>query len=299
MKAESQHLKVKFLQFLETEKRYSKHTVENYSKDIDDLEKFCCIKKINAWDHIKPHHVRSYASQIFIDGLGARSIQRKLSAIRSFMNYLVRENLLRTNPADGVKTPKAPKKLPDILDVDQINQLLNIKDTNPISLRDKAIMELLYSSGLRLAELVALNPIDLNIQDRSLTVIGKGNKKRMLPIGSKAIVSIKAWIKVRSQIASPDEEALFVGNRGNRLSRRSIQSRINHWAKKNDLQRDVYPHLLRHSFATHLLEASGDLRAVQELLGHKDISTTQVYTHLDFQHLADTYDKAHPRSGKK
>ncbi len=299
MKAESQHLKGKFLQFLETEKRYSKHTVENYSKDIDDLEKFCSVKKINSWDEIKPHHVRTYASQIFIDGLGARSIQRKLSAIRSFMNYLVRENLLRTNPADGVKTPKAPKKLPGVLDVDQINQLLNIKSTEPISLRDKAIMELLYSSGLRLAELVALNPIDLNIQDKSLTVIGKGNKKRMLPIGSKAIEAIKAWIKVRSQIAAPDEEALFVGNRGNRLSRRSIQSRINHWAKKNGLAQDVYPHLLRHSFATHLLEASGDLRAVQELLGHKDISTTQVYTHLDFQHLAETYDKAHPRSGKK
>ena len=299
MKAESQHLKGKFLQFLETEKRYSKHTVENYSKDIDDLEKFCSVKKINSWDEIKPHHVRTYASQIFIDGLGARSIQRKLSAIRSFMNYLVRENLLRTNPADGVKTPKAPKKLPGVLDVDQINQLLNIKSTEPISLRDKAIMELLYSSGLRLAELVALNPIDLNIHDRSLTVIGKGNKKRMLPIGSKAIEAIKAWIKVRSQIAAPDEEALFVGNRGNRLSRRSIQSRINHWAKKNGLAQDVYPHLLRHSFATHLLEASGDLRAVQELLGHKDISTTQVYTHLDFQHLAETYDKTHPRSGKK
>ena len=243
--------------------------------------------------------MRTYASQIFIDGLGARSIQRKLSAIRSFMNYLVRENLLRTNPADGIKTPKAPKKLPGVLDVDQINQLLNIKETDPISLRDKAIMELLYSSGLRLAELVALNPIDLNIQDRSLTVIGKGNKKRMLPIGSKAIDAIKAWIQIRSQIAAPDEEALFVGNRGNRLSRRSIQSRINHWSKKNGLTQDVYPHLLRHSFATHLLEASGDLRAVQELLGHKDISTTQVYTHLDFQHLAETYDKAHPRSGKK
>jgi len=299
MKAESQHLKDKFLQFLETEKRYSKHTVENYSKDIDDLEKFCSAKKINGWDEIKPHHLRTYASQIFIDGLGARSIQRKLSAIRSFMNYLVRENLLRTNPADGIKTPKAPKKLPGVLDVDQINQLLNIKETDPISLRDKAIMELLYSSGLRLAELVALNPIDLNIQDRSLTVIGKGNKKRMLPIGSKAIDAIKAWIQIRSQIAAPDEEALFVGNRGNRLSRRSIQSRINHWSKKNGLTQDVYPHLLRHSFATHLLEASGDLRAVQELLGHKDISTTQVYTHLDFQHLAETYDKAHPRSGKK
>ena len=299
MKAESRHLKDKFLQFLETEKRYSKHTVENYSKDIDDLENFCGAKKINGWDEIKPHHLRTYASQIFIDGLGARSIQRKLSAIRSFMNYLVRENLLRTNPADGIKTPKAPKKLPGVLDVDQINQLLNIKETDPISLRDKAIMELLYSSGLRLAELVALNPIDLNIQDRSLTVIGKGNKKRMLPIGSKAIDAIKAWIQIRSQIAAPDEEALFVGNRGNRLSRRSIQSRINHWSKKNGLTQDVYPHLLRHSFATHLLEASGDLRAVQELLGHKDISTTQVYTHLDFQHLAETYDKAHPRSGKK
>lgn len=299
MKEEFQHLKYKFLQFLETEKRYSKHTVENYSKDIDGLEKFCVSKKINAWDQVKPHHIRTYASQIFIDGLGARSIQRKLSAIRSFMNYLVRENLLKTNPADGIKTPKAAKKLPGILDMDQVNQLLNISDTKPISLRDKAIMELLYSSGLRLAELVALNPIDLNIQDRSLTVVGKGNKKRMLPIGSKAIDAIKAWIKVRSQVATPDEEALFVGNRGNRLSRRSVQSRINHWAKRNGLQQDVYPHLLRHSFATHLLEASGDLRAVQELLGHKDISSTQVYTHLDFQHLAETYDKAHPRSGKK
>jgi len=299
MKEEFQHLKYKFLQFLETEKRYSKHTVENYSKDIDGLEKFCFSKKINTWDQVKPHHIRTYASQIFIDGLGARSIQRKLSAIRSFMNYLVRENLLKTNPADGIKTPKAAKKLPGILDVDQVNQLLNISDTKPISLRDKAIMELLYSSGLRLAELVALNPIDLNIQDRSLTVVGKGNKKRMLPIGSKAIDAIKAWIKVRSQVATPDEEALFVGNRGNRLSRRSVQSRINHWAKRNGLQQDVYPHLLRHSFATHLLEASGDLRAVQELLGHKDISSTQVYTHLDFQHLAETYDKAHPRSGKK
>lgn len=160
-------------------------------------------------------------------------------------------------------------------------------------------MELLYSSGLRLSELVSLNPIDLNIQDMSLTVIGKGNKKRMLPIGSKAIEAIQKWIKVRSQLAAPEEEALFVGNRGSRLSRRSVQSRINHWAKKNGLQQTVYPHLLRHSFATHLLEASGDLRAVQELLGHKDISTTQVYTHLDFQHLSETYDKAHPRSGKK
>ena len=299
MKPESQTLQKKFLQYLETERRYSKLTVLNYAKDINDLATFSSSQKISLWSDIKPHHIRSYASQIFIDGLGARSIQRKLSAIRSFMNYLVRENFLKTNPADGVKTPKAPQKLPGVLDVDQINQLLNISQADPISLRDKAIMELLYSSGLRLSELVSLNPIDLNIQDMSLTVIGKGNKKRMLPIGSKAIQAIQEWIKVRSQLASPEEEALFVGNRGNRLSRRSVQSRINHWAKKNGLQQTVYPHLLRHSFATHLLEASGDLRAVQELLGHKDISTTQVYTHLDFQHLTETYDKAHPRSGKK
>jgi integrase/recombinase XerC len=271
----------------------------NYAKDINDLATFANSQNISLWSEIKPHHIRSYASQIFIDGLGARSIQRKLSAIRSFMNYLVRENLLKTNPADGIRTPKAPQKLPGVLDVDQVNQLLNISQVDPISLRDKAIMELLYSSGLRLSELVTLNPIDLNIQDMSLTVIGKGNKKRMLPIGSKAIKAIQEWMKVRSQLAVPEEEALFVSNRGARLSRRSVQSRINHWAKKNGLQQNVYPHLLRHSFATHLLEASGDLRAVQELLGHKDISTTQVYTHLNFQHLAETYDKAHPRSGKK
>jgi len=299
MKPESQTLQKKFRQYLETERRYSKYTVLNYAKDINDLAAFFSSQNISLWSEIKPHHIRSYASQIFIDGLGARSIQRKLSAIRSFMNYLVRENLLKTNPADGVKTPKAPQKLPGVLDVDQVNQLLNISQVDPISLRDKAIMELLYSSGLRLSELVSLNPIDLNIQDMSLTVIGKGNKKRMLPIGSKAIQAIQEWIKVRSQLAAPEEEALFVGNRGTRLSRRSVQSRINHWAKKNGLQQAVYPHLLRHSFATHLLEASGDLRAVQELLGHKDISTTQVYTHLDFQHLAETYDKAHPRSRKK
>mgnify|MGYP002525013054 FL=1 len=186
-----------------------------------------------------------------------------------------------------------------VLDVDQINQLLNIQETNPISLRDKAILELLYSSGLRLTELVNLNPIDLNLKDKSLMVMGKGGKTRMVPIGQKAIEAVNQWLDVRSQLAKTDEEALFVGSKGVRLGQRAIQARIRHWGKKNGIQQSVYPHLLRHSFATHLLEASGDLRAVQELLGHKDISTTQIYTHLDFQHLAETYNKAHPRSGKK
>ena len=215
------------------------------------------------------------------------------------MNYLLREGLIKSNPASGIKTPKAPKRLPNVLDVDQINQLLNIQETNPISLRDKAILELLYSSGLRLTELVNLNPIDLNLKDKSLMVMGKGGKTRMVPIGQKAIEAVNQWLDVRSQLAKTDEEALFVGSKGVRLGQRAIQARITHWGKKNGIQQSVYPHLLRHSFATHLLEASGDLRAVQELLGHKDISTTQIYTHLDFQHLAETYNKAHPRSGKK
>jgi integrase/recombinase XerC len=215
------------------------------------------------------------------------------------MNYLLREGLIKSNPASGIKTPKAPKRLPNVLDVDQINQLLNIQATNPISLRDKAILELLYSSGLRLTELVNLNPIDLNLKDKSLMVMGKGGKTRMVPIGQKAIEAVNQWLDVRSQLAKIDEEALFVGSTGARLGQRAIQARITHWGKKNGIQQSVYPHLLRHSFATHLLEASGDLRAVQELLGHKDISTTQIYTHLDFQHLAETYNKAHPRSGKK
>jgi len=299
MNKNAKEIRDSFLHHLETEKRFSENTVLSYRKDLESLEKYCLDKKITAWRNLKTHHIRSYAAKIFSRGLGPRSIQRRLSGIRSFMNYLLREGLIKTNPANGVKTPKAPKRLPNVLDVDQINQLLNITETNPISLRDKAILELLYSSGLRLSELVNVNPIDLNLKDKSLMVMGKGGKTRLLPIGKKAMEAISQWLVVRSQLAKIDEEALFVSTKGDRLGQRAIQARITHWGKKNGIQQGVYPHLLRHSFATHLLEASGDLRAVQELLGHKDISTTQIYTHLDFQHLAETYDKAHPRSGKK
>ena len=299
MKKEAQALTNSFFRYLETERRYSQNTIKSYQRDLNHFTVHLQDKKVSRWAELKPHHIRTYASQIFIEGLGAKSIQRRLSAIRSFMNYLLREGMIKNNPAEGVKTPKAPKKLPGILDIEQINQLLDIQDKDPVSLRDKAIMELIYSSGLRLSEIVHLNPIDLNLSDKTLTVIGKGEKTRMLPIGNEAIKSLKMWLSCRNELANPEEEALFVGSRGNRLSRRSIQSRIKHWARKNGIQQDVYPHLLRHSFATHMLEASGDLRAVQELLGHKDISTTQVYTHLDFEHLSKTYDKAHPRSGKK
>ena len=299
MKKEAQALTNLFYRYLETERRYSQNTIRSYQRDLAHFSVHLQDKKLSRWAELKPHHIRTYASQIFIEGLGAKSIQRRLSAIRSFMNYLLREGMIKNNPAEGVKTPKAPKKLPGVLDIQQISQLLDIQETDPLSLRDKAIMELIYSSGLRLSEIVRLNPIDLNLSDKSLTVIGKGEKTRMLPIGNEAIKSLRSWLSCRNELANPEEEALFVGSRGNRLSRRSIQSRIKHWARKNGIQQDVYPHLLRHSFATHMLEASGDLRAVQELLGHKDISTTQVYTHLDFEHLSKTYDKAHPRSGKK
>jgi len=299
MKKEAQALTNLFFRYLETERRYSQNTIRSYQRDLEHFSVHLQDKKLSRWAELKPHHIRTYASQIFIEGLGAKSIQRRLSAIRSFMNYLLREGMIKNNPAEGVKTPKAPKKLPGILDIQQISQLLDIQETDPVSLRDKAIMELIYSSGLRLSEIVRLNPIDLNLSDKSLTVIRKGDKTRMLSIGNKAIKSLRSWLSCRNELANPEEEALFVGSRGNRLSRRSIQSRIKHWARKNGIQQDVYPHLLRHSFATHMLEASGDLRAVQELLGHKDISTTQVYTHLDFEHLSKTYDKAHPRSGKK
>ncbi len=299
MNKNAEQIRENFLHHLETEKRFSANTVLSYRRDLESLEKYCLDQKITAWQNLKTHHLRTYTAKIFSRGLGPRSIQRRLSGIRSFMNYLLREGLIKSNPASGIKTPKAPKRLPNVLDVDQINQLLNIRETSPTSLRDKAILELLYSSGLRLSELVNLNPIDLNLKDKSLMVMGKGGKTRLVPIGQKAIEALNLWLDVRDQLAKTGEEALFVGTKGLRLGQRAIQARITHWGKKNGIQQGVYPHLLRHSFATHLLEASGDLRAVQELLGHKDISSTQIYTHLDFQHLAETYDKAHPRSGKK
>ena len=187
MKKEALALTNAFFRYLETERRYSQNTIKSYQRDLNHFSRHLQVKKLSRWAEVKPHHIKTYASQIFIEGLGAKSIQRRLSAIRSFMNYLLREGMIKNNPAEGVKTPKAPKKLPGILDIEQINQLLNIQETDPVSLRDKAIMELIYSSGLRLSEIVGLNPIDLNLSDKSLTVTGKGDKTRMLPIGNEAI----------------------------------------------------------------------------------------------------------------
>jgi integrase/recombinase XerC len=222
-----------------------------------------------------------------------------LSAARSFFRYLAREGVVRNNPANEVRAPKAAKRLPKTLDVDQIVQLLEIPTDDTLAVRDRAIMELFYSSGLRLAELVGLDVGQVDLNDRTVRVLGKGAKTRIVPVGAKAIAAIRAWQRVRATLAAVEETALFVGRNGQRMGARAVQQRVHFWARRQGLPQRVHPHLFRHSFATHLLESSRDLRGVQELLGHADIATTQVYTHLDFQHLARIYDATHPRARKK
>ncbi len=226
------------------------------------------------------------------------SLQRNLSAIRAFYRYLIKHGYSKKNPAQGVVTPKTEKKLPKTLDVDQSVQLVEINSSEPLAIRDRAIFEILYSSGLRLSELVSLDLDSIDINEALVTVTGKGKKTRKIPVGKKAIIAINNWLKIRKNYTTDDVKALFVSQRGSRLGSRSVQKRLNEWAIKQGLATDVHPHMLRHSFASHILESSSDLRAVQELLGHSDISTTQIYTHLDFQHLAKVYDKAHPRAKK-
>ncbi|MDH3647049.1 MAG: tyrosine recombinase XerC [Gammaproteobacteria bacterium] len=289
----------KFAGHLRNERRLSSHTVSNYQRDIAALASFCDRMDITAWSDLNSFHIRQFAATEHRQGLAPRSIQRRMSAIRTFFNYLLREGELKNNPATDVSAPRGKKRLPATMDADSMAAMLNFKSSDPIAVRDLAIMEMLYSCGLRLAELIDLDILSVDLDDRTVRVTGKGDKTRVLPVGREALTALRAWLLVRVQFADEDELALFVSNRGRRMSPRSVQSRVAHWAKRQGVDVNVYPHLFRHSFATHLLESSGDLRAVQELLGHANISTTQVYTHLDFQHLAETYDKAHPRAHKK
>jgi integrase/recombinase XerC len=221
-----------------------------------------------------------------------------LSAWRGFFDYLVKQHSFSSNPCIGMRAPKSAKSLPQALSADQAVQLVDVKEDDLLSLRDHAILELFYSSGLRLAELVSLNFNTLDLANGTITVTGKGSKTRIVPVGSHAIYAIQTWLTARSGIATPDQPALFITKQGNRITPRAIQYRLKEWAIKQGINSDVHPHMLRHSFATHVLQSSGDLRAVQEMLGHANISTTQVYTHLDFQHLAKVYDQAHPRAKK-
>jgi integrase/recombinase XerC len=289
----------RFIRHLEYERRLSKLTCKHYRRDLNALSEYCDSIDLNKWDQVDDDHLRSVSAGWFRRGLAPRSIQRRLSAIRMFFRFLLREKHVKKNPVQTVRAPKAGKRLPENLDADRMAKLLDIPGEGPLVARDRAVLELLYSSGLRLAELTDLNIGDVDMADCTVRVTGKGNKDRIVPVGRHAITALRQWHTERGLLAALGEKALFVSNRGSRLSQRSVQARVDHWAKRQGINTKVYPHLFRHSFASHLLESSHDLRAVQELLGHSNISTTQIYTHLDFQHLAQIYDKTHPRARLK
>ena len=288
-----------FFIYLENERGLSVRTLQAYRRDLDQLLEFLEAEGIDQPRQVTQHHIRAFIANRHRKGLGGKSLQRLLSAIRSFFRWMLREGIAEHNPATPVRAPKSPRHLPATLDADTIARLLDIPCDTPLAIRDKAMMELFYSSGLRLSELSSLCWEQLDLVSGMVTVTGKGNRSRMVPVGRIASEALVEWRKARVNFASFEEPHVFVSQRGTAIAVRTIQTRIRYWAKRQGMPQNIYPHLLRHSFASHMLESSGDLRAVQELLGHADISTTQIYTHLDFQHLARVYDKAHPRARKK
>lgn len=285
-----------YLDHLAFERGLSKHTRENYARDIGLL---ISLTEHKPLEELSTAHIRRFIATLHGRGMSGKSIARQLSAWRGFFNYLSQRHGFSHNPCTGMRAPKSPKSLPQALSTDQAIQLVSIEGDDPLTLRDRAILELFYSSGLRLAELVSMNIDALDTVNGTATVTGKASKTRIVPVGSHASEAIRKWLAARVAIAAADEPALFVNHRGKRISARAVQYRMKEWAIKQGISSDVHPHMLRHSFATHVLQSSGDLRAVQEMLGHANISTTQVYTHLDFQHLAKTYDAAHPRAKKR
>jgi len=315
--AEQQGWIERFASHLTHERRMSGHTVSAYRHDLLRLRIFCEARKITRWDALDNAHLRTFAATEHASGVGPRSIQRRLSAVRTFYEFMLREGHCERNPARDVRAPKTKKRLPTTLDADQMARLLEFRVCDSLSARDKAMMELFYSSGLRLGELVSLDTGAIDLADRTVRVIGKGSKTRLLPIGRFAIAALQKWLSERAAIAKgaapakrttpakraasapSDEFAVFIGRSGRRLGVRAVQMRVGMWARRQGLGVHVHPHMLRHSFATHLLESSSNLRGVQELLGHADIGTTQIYTHLDFQHLAKVYDATHPRARRQ
>jgi len=288
----------RFKNYLINERRVSPLTVLHYGRDLERLRDFCRRRGVADWRALDPARVRLYAAELHKRGLSGRSIQRCLSAVRSFYRYLLREGRVARDPAAGIVAPKTRRRLPTSLSPDETARLLDIPPGDASACRDAALLELLYSSGLRLAEVVALNLVDLP-DDGTVRVTGKGNKTRVVPVGSLARAALQAWRALRTQWAAPGEQAVFVTQKGRRLGARAVQRIVARRGRAQGVAQPLHPHVLRHSFATHLLESSGDLRAVQELLGHASIGTTQIYTHLDFQHLAKVYDRAHPRARKR
>ena len=288
-----------FYIYIRSERQLSIHTQTSYARDLEKFQIFCASKAIKELHMLGVNHVRMAVAQLHREGLGGKSLQRWLSSLRSFFQFCIRRGWLKNNIADGISAPKSPRALPKTLDADQAAQFVQVEGDDFINKRDRALVELIYSSGLRLAEAVSLNINDIDWSDAMLTVTGKGRKTRTLPVGSHALTALKNWLEARTLYTQNDEQALFTTQRGQRISHRAVQMRLQQLSIQQGMDNPVHPHMLRHSFASHMLESSGDLRLVQELLGHANISTTQVYTHLDFQHLAKVYDKAHPRAGRK
>ena len=285
-----------YLSHLANERRLSPLTCASYARDIATLLE---LTKETPLDQLQIYHIRRFIAQLHAKGFSGRSLARMLSAWRGLYNYLARDHGYTSNPCAGLRAPKAPKTLPHVLSPDEAAKLLEFSTGDLMALRDKAMFELFYSSGLRLAELVSLQPENLSFSDGTVRVIGKGGKTRIVPVGSQAIQALSAWMKLRETLLKPGETALFLSRYGKGISSRSISQQLKIRALQQGISANVHPHMLRHSFASHLLQSSGDLRAVQEMLGHASISTTQIYTHLDFQHLAKVYDAAHPRAKKK
>ena len=289
-----------FLSYLESVKQYSKHTISGYERDLTKLSGYLLNIDIEDWQSVNEHELRTFVNSERRRGLSPRSIQRVLSTSRSFFEYLLIEGIIKLSPAQNINSPKSAQLLPKAMDADLVQRLLDFKPNGLIEVRDKAMAELLYSSGLRLSEVCTLDVQDLELKERVCRVTGKGNKMRVVPVGKKAIQAIRDWLIHRKELKnskSSSSEAMFLNNKGKRISARSIQLRLEKLCAQRGLP-GINPHMLRHSFASHVLESSGDLRAVQEMLGHADIATTQIYTKLDFQHLSKVYDSAHPRARK-
>lgn len=299
----NEHIEL-FVSHLANERVLSQHTIAAYRRDLDALNQYCDTNDLPSFDRLRTHHMRAFVATCHRRGLSGRTLGRRLSGIRTFFNFLLREGLVRDNPAIDVSAPKSAKKLPRTLDPDQVGSLLSLNDSTWHGARDRAMLELFYSSGLRLSELVGANLESVDLDEGSIRVVGKGSKERVLPVGGPAVTAIRNWLSTRCDLPVrnrqvEDTRALFLSERGTRISARNVQARVDHWTRALGIPGRIHPHMLRHSFASHLLESSGDLRAIQELLGHADISTTQIYTHLDFQHLAEVYDKAHPRAARR
>ena len=285
-----------FIAHLQKERRLSKHTVDGYRRDIDLLLPMVGEMQLAE---LRNHHIRRFVARLHGSGHSGRSLARALSAWRGFFNFLMRDHHFPHNPCVGVRAPKTAKKLPEALSPEEASRLVEIPGDDVFAVRDRAMFELFYSSGLRLSELTALKPGDIDFDDATVRILGKGGKTRIVPIGRIALRCIRDWIAQRDAITVGEQSALFINHRGKAIGPRTVQQRLKVWTRKQGLPQHVHPHMLRHSFASHVLQSSGDLRAVQEMLGHASISTTQVYTHLDWQHLAKVYDAAHPRAKRK